>query len=161
MIHSRHLRSGGTLVLLFLLFFTALPLRAAEPEPAPAPGDEVLGIWMSNNGKEKFEIFRRGDEYFGRLIWTSYDTLHDATLRDLKNPDPEKRDQSIIGLEILHNFRYKGRGEYVSGHVYDPGSGNSYKCRIRVDGDTAAVRGYILIPLLGRTETAHRIEEEE
>ncbi len=116
-----------------------------------------MGLWISNNGKEKFEIYKKGGHYYGKIVWTSYKTLHEGTLLDLKNPDPVKRDHSIIGLEILTGFQYKGGGTYVSGNVYDPGSGNTYKCRIRVEGNTARVRGYVLMPLFGRTAIVHRI----
>lgn len=39
------------------------------------------------------------------------------------------------------------------GKVYDPESGNEYKAKMTlVDNKTLKLRGYILIPLLGRTE---------
>lgn len=119
----------------------------------------ALGVWISDNGNEKFEIYKKGDLYYGKIVWVKYDTLHGGDkLVDTMNPDPEKRDDSIVGLEILSGFKYKGKGVWTAGRVYDPGSGKTYKCRIKVYGDTAEVRGYILVPLLGRTETAHRVK---
>jgi uncharacterized protein (DUF2147 family) len=129
-----------------------------DPAPAMAKAEaEALGTWISNNGNEKFEIYRKGDKFCGRIIWTKHDEKTGMELLDEHNPDPEKREQPIVGLEILYDFVYRGNGVYAHGRVYDPGSGKTYKCKIKVDGNTAKVRGYILMPLLGRTETAHRV----
>lgn len=125
-------------------------------------GSEVLGVWQGDNLQERFEIYEKDGKYFGKIVWTAYkdiDNVEGRGLADLNNPDPELRDKSIIGLEILIGFEYKGNGVYTSGKVYDPGSGNTYKCKIKVNGDEAKVRGYILMPLLGRTEIAYRYKE--
>lgn len=153
---NRALRTVLSSAMMLLFAVSLIPQAWANPNDK---GAEAVGVWLSGNGKEKFEIYRKGDQYFGKIIWTSYNRLHGDSLKDLKNPDPEKRNRSIIGLEILSGFEYKGDGQYSSGRVYDPGSGNSYKCRIRVEGDVAQVRGYILMPLIGRTETARRINQ--
>jgi uncharacterized protein (DUF2147 family) len=124
-------------------------------------GSEAIGVWQGDNNMERFEIYKRGDSYYGKIVWTSYKNINNIEgrgLLDLKNPDPSKRNQSIIGLEILMDFKYKGDGIYTSGRVYDPGSGNTYRCKIKVEGDIAKVRGYILVPAIGRTETAFRIK---
>lgn len=128
---------------------TDADIRAAE--------EEAVGVWISNNGNEKFEIFRRDDKFYGKLIWMKHVAETGQQLFDINNPDPELRDRKVVGLELLYDFSYKGKGTYSNGKVYDPSSGNTYKCRIRVEGNTAKVRGYILVPLLGRTETAHRV----
>lgn len=119
----------------------------------------VLGVWMGDNGQERFEIYEKDGLYFGKIVWTAYDDLNGHGLKDMKNPDETKRDSSIIGLDILLGFKYKGNGHFIQGKVYDPGSGKTYKCKIKVDGDRAEVRGYILVPMLGRTEVAYRYVE--
>ncbi|MDH3984403.1 MAG: DUF2147 domain-containing protein, partial [Gammaproteobacteria bacterium] len=57
----------------------------------------------------------------------------------------------------IQNFRYDGNGEWSGGSIYDPNSGKTYRCKLRlVDPDTLKVRGFIGIALIGRTETWKR-----
>jgi uncharacterized protein (DUF2147 family) len=48
------------------------------------------------------------------------------------------------------------------GVIYDPASGNTYSCQARLDGaDRLELRGYVGIPLLGRTTYWLRVGAEE
>ncbi len=144
-----------TLVICLILFTATITIAGGEGTEIDDPTD-MLGVWMGDNEEERFEIYKKGDLYFGKMLWTVYDDLNGNGLLDGKNPNPEKRDQSIIGMDIFIGFQYKGNGNFVGGKVYDPGSGKTYSCKIKIKGDTAEVRGYILIPLLGRTEIAFK-----
>jgi uncharacterized protein (DUF2147 family) len=47
------------------------------------------------------------------------------------------------------------------GAIYDPVSGNTYACQLRLDGPhRLELRGYVGIPLLGRTTTWLRVGDE-
>jgi uncharacterized protein (DUF2147 family) len=82
-------------------------------------------------------------------------------LRDRHNPDPGLRRRKVTGLEILHGLMPQGEGTWVGGSIYDPASGNSYTCRLTLDGDNRLwLRGYLGIPLLGRTTTWTRVGTE-
>jgi uncharacterized protein (DUF2147 family) len=71
---------------------------------------------------------------------------------DWKNPDPALRDRPVMGLTVLHNFVPDGPDRWVNGTIYDPDSGNTYKSTMTVLPDgTAEVRGYVLLPVIGRT----------
>jgi uncharacterized protein (DUF2147 family) len=60
----------------------------------------------------------------------------------------------LLGLEILRGFAYDGDNLWKGGKIYDPKSGNDYSAKMTlVDEHTMELRGYVLIPLLGRTET--------
>ena len=65
------------------------------------------------------------------------------------------KDQKIIGMQILHGLRQDGPGSYGGGEILDPDSGKTYHCKATlVDGGAELhMRGYIGIPLLGRTQT--------
>ncbi len=138
----------------FLIF--SLNLMAQDNDSNLDRAEDYLGVWISDNTEEHFEMYEKDGAYYGKIIWVSYSDLDGKSLHDHKNPDPELRKREIVGMEMLLGFRYKGNGVFDQGHVYDPGSGNTYKCRVKVEGNTAKIRGYIGIPLLGRTELAHR-----
>ena len=49
--------------------------------------------------------------------------------------------------------------EWGNGYIIDPKNGEIYHCKMTIDpdGNTLQVRGYIGIPLFGRTQTWTRI----
>ena len=47
------------LVLSFMSFDTSVAQNA----------DDVVGVWLTDGGKSKVEIYKKGDEYFGKIIW--------------------------------------------------------------------------------------------
>jgi uncharacterized protein (DUF2147 family) len=52
-------------------------------------------------------------------------------------------------------------GTWASGSIYDAATGNTYTCHLAPDGDDRRrLRGYVGIPLLGRTTTWTRVGAE-
>ena len=74
-----------------------------------------------------------------------------APRRDFNNPEPDLREQLILGLELLSDYEYS-KGKW-RGRVYDPESGNVYKSTMHVEDGELKMRGYIGIPMLGRTQS--------
>jgi uncharacterized protein (DUF2147 family) len=121
---------------------------------AQVKADDIVGIWMTS-GKEpaKIQIFKSGANYFGKIIWLKNPTENGKSRVDGKNPDENKRNQAIIGLMILKDFKFDGDDEWEGGNIYDPESGNTYRCYLVLkDKNNLKVRGYIGISLFGRTE---------
>lgn len=114
--------------------------------------DPILGKWENETGEGRIEIYKKGDKFYGKLYW-----IKDATKKDVKNPDEKLQSRNIQGLEILTNFSKKGN-EYVDGKIYDPKEGKTYKCIMKLKGDTLEVRGYVGISLIGRTAVFYRIK---
>jgi uncharacterized protein (DUF2147 family) len=75
---------------------------------------------------------------------------------DLKNPDLTLRNRSLCGLVIGTGFQATDPAHLTGGHLYDPESGHTYQGTITAAGDTLHLRGYIGIPLFGRSETWRR-----
>lgn len=82
--------------------------------------------------------------------------------RDMKNPDPTHHKTPLCGLQLMGGFKSSARkdGEWDSGWIYDPDSGHTYSGTIRqIDADTVKLRGYLGIPLFGRTMILHRVAD--
>lgn len=119
----------------------------------------IQGTWLSGDGDGWIEITLVGDGLSG-VIRGSPNADDDRPDRDEKNPDPALRDRPLIGLELFEGFSYDGNGRWEGGTIYDPNSGKSYRCIITwVNKDTLKVRGYIGVPMLGRTETWKRVPD--
>jgi uncharacterized protein (DUF2147 family) len=100
-----------------------------------------------------------GNALCGRVAWLRSPLDDDGcTLRDRQNPDPALRRRPIEGLEILRGLTPRADGTWANGRIYDPTTGHTYTCQLRLEGDDRLeLRGYLGIPLLGRTVTWTRV----
>ena len=116
-------------------------------------GDAILGNWINEKKDSKFEIYKTGDTYAGKVTWGK-----GSETKDVKNPDPKLRNREIIGLTILENFSFDGKDQWKGGSIYDPRQGKTYDCKMKLKNpNTLEVRGYLGVSLFGRTETWSKI----
>jgi uncharacterized protein (DUF2147 family) len=139
-------------VALLLLSLAGVPLRA---QSTPA------GRWQAISdvdGKPSalIEIREVDGEFVGTVVglFTESDSL---ALCD--RCDGERRDQRVLGLQILWGMRPDG-DEWGGGSILDPESGRVYRARMRLEdgGKRLIVRGYIGFALFGRSQTWLRVE---
>jgi uncharacterized protein (DUF2147 family) len=64
----------------------------------------------------------------------------------------ENKNRPIAGMKILWDMRRDG-DEFVGGKIFDPDSGNTYRCKMHIDDKKLIVRGYLGIALFGRSQT--------
>jgi len=122
--------------------------------------DKILGIWLSETKEGKIRVYRVGNKYFGRLIWSKnmYAADGKTSNKDSKNENKSLRNRDLKDLVLLNNLVYDD-GEYVGGTIYDPKNGSTYKCYMKPNGDRLDIRGYIGISLIGRTSVWTRVKE--
>jgi uncharacterized protein (DUF2147 family) len=150
-----------------ILFYLAFLCTSNFSLPIPVNPDDIIGTWLNEEGTGKIEIFKKGDEFFGKLIWLKEpiytqkdvdDNDHPyvklgAEKVDFKNPDESKQSLPLIGQMLLREFKYDiDNEEWSGGRIYDPKNGKDYKCYLQlVEQNKLKVRGYIGFSLLGRT----------
>ena len=147
-----------------LLLFILLAAAAA----AAAQADDILGVWNNEEKDARIEIFKCDAKYCGKIVWTKEPNYPAGSTEgtpgtprvDHHNPDAAKRARPILGLQIVNDFVFAGGDEWNSGTVYDPKSGNTYRGRLRlISHNELNLRGFIGIPLFGRTTTWSREEQ--
>ena len=138
-------------------------LNILTPATAWAAGGSPVGLWKNIDdatGKPKalIRITESDGELKGKI-----EKLFRAPEED-QNPKCEKcegtlKDQPIIGMTILSGLKKDG-DEYNGGQILDPANGKLYKSKLTVveDGKKLNVRGYIGMPMLGRTQVWVREE---
>ncbi len=139
-----------TLLLLFLLTSTTA---------AAAVSGNVSGLWKTDGGDSRLELFNCGDKICGKIVWLKVPNYIDRmdgpvgkTKVDLKNPDKALRNKPILGLQVMKGLTAKGNNKWENGICYDPESGKSYKCNMQlVTPERLKLRGYIGISLIGKT----------
>jgi uncharacterized protein (DUF2147 family) len=127
-----------------------------------AQGASPVGLWKTiddHTGKPEalIRITENNGELRGKIEKLFLDIGE-------KNPKCDKcegpqKDQPIIGMTILSGMKQEGT-EYGDGQILDPANGKVYKSRMSLadNGKKLNVRGYIGMPMLGRTQTWLREE---
>lgn len=140
----------------------AVILLLASPSTGHAQST-VEGVWINGDGDGWIELVISNAELNGKIIGSPDDPNNKKpSRRDDKNPDAALRSRPVRGLTILYGFHADGDQRWSGGRVYDPNSGNTYSGTITlIDAETLKLRGYIGIPLFGRTEIWIRRAERE
>ncbi len=114
----------------------------------------IFGKWKTiddETGKEKgiVEIYEYKDKVYGKII-----EIFELDKKHLKceKCEGDYHNKPILGLNIIKGLK-KNEDVYEGGKIVDPKNGKSYHCKITLDGkDKLIVRGYIGIPLFGRSQ---------
>jgi uncharacterized protein (DUF2147 family) len=118
---------------------------------------QILGTWLTQNkdGVVAISIGAAG-KLEGRIVAGS----SGAKRLDEKNPDPTLRARPLLGTVMLEGFHYVGDGRWTGGTIYDPNNGKTYSCNLELtQPDMLKIRGYVGMPLFGRTEMWTRKKE--
>ena len=132
---------------------------------AAAQAASPAGLWKTVDDKTKKEkslvrIVETNGVYTGKVEKViDPDAPKDATCKDCTD---ERKDQPIVGMTIIRNMKqsYSDKTMFEGGDVLDPNNGKVYSAKLTlVDGGKKLdVRGYIGMPMLGRTQTWQRVE---
>ena len=144
-----------------LILGAALGLLSSLAQAQATPA----GLWKTIDDATKKEkslvrITDNGGAFSGRI---------EKLLDPASKPDAvcdkcsdDRKDKPILGMTIITGVRLSANAADIwdGGHILAPNDGKSYKVRLSpVDGGKKLeVRGYIGMPLLGRTQTWLRVE---
>lgn len=137
----------------------ALLAGAAAAQGAPSP----VGLWKTYSDRTGqadglVRITEANGELEGRIERVlsppapSPNPLCEACTGALRN-------QPVVGLRILHGMRADG-DVWSGGEILDPDDGRVYRCTLRLTdgGRKLEVRGYVGVPLFGRTQVWQRAD---
>ena len=159
MILPRSVRALCALVL-FISASQPAHLRAQENS---ASIDSPIGRWKTvNDATGEVQGIVAIHEENGTLIGTIEQILE----RDVPGPNPaciycegDLKNHPLIGLQVVWGLK-KDSERWSGGQILDPHNGGIYRCYVAVvpGGKKLKVRGYMGIPLLGRTLYWERVE---
>jgi uncharacterized protein (DUF2147 family) len=145
--------------LLMSAMATTALLSLAAPAQTTAPAMSPVGLWKNiddETGKPKalIRILENNGEFKARIEKLFRQPTEDQNPKCDKCEDARK-DQPIVGMTILTGLKQQEGYEYGGGQILDPANGKTYKAKMALeeDGKKLNVRGYIGMPLLGRTQT--------
>ncbi len=144
-----------TLTLLALAAACGVAMAQATP----------VGLWKTIDDKTKSEralvrITEAGGVLSGRVEkLLAPDAKPDAKCDKCSD---DRKDKPIVGLEIVRGVGKSGSddGLWDGGTILDANEGKVYKVRMRPveGGKQMEVRGYVGMPMLGRTQVWIRVE---
>ena len=147
---------------LFFYFMTFLCLETGFAQAQIAPN--ITGYWKTiddrtHQPKAILEIYSENNLFYGKVVggYPVNGVTPHATCP--KCPAPFTN-QPVTGMRILWDMTYNAQNQdYQGGQILDPEGGHIYQALITpsADGKTLQARGYIGIPLLGRTQTWYRL----
>jgi uncharacterized protein (DUF2147 family) len=127
-----------------------LVLAIAHASVAKPPG--ALGRWITETGNYEVDIAPCGAALCGTIVQVLGNrSMSDPTVA-VNSPDP----RPALGMKILTDLVVGGPGEWT-GSVYNRENAKTYSCVVTLlaSGDLS-VRGYVVLPLFGRTAIWHR-----
>ena len=132
---------------------------------AAAQAASPAGLWKTVDDKTKKEkslvrVVETNGVYSGKVEKViDPDAPKDAVCKDCTD---ERKDQPVVGMTIIRNMKqsYGDKALFEGGDVLDPNNGKVYKAKLKLidNGSKLEVRGYIGLPMLGRTQTWQRVE---
>jgi uncharacterized protein (DUF2147 family) len=149
----------------FILIFSAAALFAALLS-APAYSAEKdsfdpAGLWLTKNGRAAIKVERcdgNPDILCGHVHWL----IKDALRFDSKNPDPGKRAVPMCGLPVMWGFHRQDALHWIDGRIYKADDGDTYHATLQMLPDgKMLVRGYIGMPLFGKSQKLTRVSAKE
>jgi len=143
-----------------LAFFAAAALIMS---PAFADNTSPVGLWkniddVSGKPKALIRITEANGVLQGKIEQLFREPNEDPAPKCDKCDDARK-DQPVLGMTILSGLKKDG-DEYNGGEILDPNNGKVYKSKLHLTegGKKLSVRGYIGVPMLGRSQTWVRQE---
>ncbi|MCE2951277.1 MAG: DUF2147 domain-containing protein [Alphaproteobacteria bacterium] len=128
------------------------------------------GVWRTLKPEKNadIEIEKCQDDpstFCGKIVALQEPTYPDGSPKvDKHNKDASKQTRPLLGLELISGFKKSGDNEWDSGKIYNPEDGDVYDCTIRMynEGgeDKLEVRGYVGVPLFGKSQTWVRKKSE-
>ena len=143
--------------------FCASLLMALLAAPAVAQELSPVGLWKNIDditGKPKalVRIVETNGEVRGKIEKLFLQPGEDPNPRCIKCEGANK-DQPVLGMVFMSGLRKHGN-DYTGGEIIDPDSGKVYRSKLTVvdGGKKLSVRGYIGVPMFGRSQVWVRHE---
>jgi uncharacterized protein (DUF2147 family) len=120
-----------------LSIVAALSLSAAAVAPAAAAASSPAGEWVVQDHTAVVRISKCGNNAFCGFV------AKGQPGKDYRNPDPRKRNRSVIGIQVMFNMRPAGDNAWA-GETYNAEDGQIYNGKISLQSpDTLLVEGCV------------------
>ena len=96
---------------------------------------DPTGEWRVADGTATVKIKKCGDNFCGFVASAA------TPAKDIRNPDPSKRDRSVVGIEVLFNLKETPAG--YTGETYNADDGQIYIATVSPNGPSMQIKGCV------------------
>lgn len=126
-----------------LLALLLLGMRSAVAGEVTPSASAIFGDWLTGDNRGVIRITACGDAICGQIVGQDWKPGHQ---QPVDNHGRVECGQWILRAQRTDPLLWDG-------HITDPDDGSRYNATFRlIAPDRLALRGYILLPLLGRTQ---------
>jgi uncharacterized protein (DUF2147 family) len=139
--------------------YVALTTSAALLCSTPAHAVDLLGNWLTENGRSRVRIADCGGALCGTLVWLKEpnDPETGKPKTDKNNADAGKRGRPLIGVPIVLGMKPSAADKWT-GQVYNAEDGKTYSGNITAQGPNALkLEGCALGGLVCKGQTWTRV----
>jgi len=148
-------------VRVLLLLLVSLAAASASAQSLPPEAQVYLDDWIvtdeeTGEPKAVMRIYERGGKVHGRVVRSlAEDAAPDGSIPCV-DCEGEFAGVDLRDVPLLRNMEWQG-DEFAGGRIYDPRSGQGYRCAMELEGpDQLRVRGFVGFRALGRTQVWER-----
>jgi uncharacterized protein (DUF2147 family) len=143
-------------ILNLMLMGAVVMIISGFVQTAEAGHGGIFQTWYTLENKSKVQIYKCGDKICGKFIWLKEPLTDEGKPKvDINNENEEMRGKPIIGLVMLNDFVEDSQTAHAwtAGTIYDPENGKTYSSQMTLNDDgTLTVRGYVGLPIFGRSQ---------
>ncbi len=129
-----------------------------------ATANDIVGYWKTiddhtHQPKAVMQIYTQNNLIYGKVV-RGYPINGVVPHETCPNCPAPFTNQPVNGMQVMWDLHYNPQtGDYEGGKILDPEAGHIYHVMLTPakDGQSLQVRGYIGIPLIGRTQTWYRL----
>src|SRR5712691_7328877 len=138
-----------------LLFASAAVIIASTTAIAAAPN----GVWLSADGRVKVRVTDCNEALCGRVVWLK-EPIDPQTHRprtDKLNPDVNKRDRPMLGLQVVKGLKPIGANKW-SGPIYNADEGHTYNVNLTLISATKLALEGCILGVFCKVQTWKRVD---
>lgn len=102
---------------ILILFFGIINQLVIAQDPQKDQ-NIILGFWLMPENEGIIEIYKVDNSYNGKIIWMLEKEKDGSLLKDKENSVDSLQKRTVVGLEVMRNYKYDEDGVWNGGTFY-------------------------------------------
>jgi len=144
---------------------SGLVVMFAASSPGHAADQTAAGLWQkTEDGKPVIWVLMvdHHDGMFEGVMAKKFSKPGVPETVTCAKCTDDRKDAQVLGISFIRDMKRSGL-EYEGGNILDPRDGQVWRAKLTLspDGQQLTLRGYVLMPLLGKDDVWSRLPDSE